>query len=210
MVADEAPPVGAADLVSANRPDAVVTLGDVPAGWLRGLRGVAVPLMGVHGNHDHEGDLAAAGIADLHLERLGWAGGPSPASRGSPRYSGGRFEYDEDEARALARRLPGADVLVCHCPPAGVNDDPTDPVHSGFAALREWMDEHHPLRILHGHTTPDPRTSTGRVGETAVTWVRGAKVAMLTHAASASPDQRSSSAPRRAASAQRARSARVR
>jgi Icc-related predicted phosphoesterase len=179
VVADEEPPAGAAGLVSANRPDAVVTLGDLPAEWLRGLSGVGVPVMGVHGNHDAAGDLDSAGIVDLHLERIELGGWSFTGFDGSPRYSGGPFEYDQQEARELARRLPPADVLVCHSPPAGVNDDPGDPVHSGFEGLREWVDEHHPLRILHGHTIPDPRTRTGRLGDTQVTWVRGARVVML-------------------------------
>ena len=157
----------------------MVTLGDLPAGWLRGLRAADVPVIGVHGNHDEEGDLAAAGIRDLHLERFELGGWSFAGFEGSPFYSGARFEYGEDEARAMARRLPAADVLVCHSPPAGVNDDPADPVHSGFAALREWVDEHHPLRILHGHTTPDPRTRVGLMGDTEVTWVRGARVVLL-------------------------------
>jgi Icc-related predicted phosphoesterase len=179
VVADEEPPAGAAELVSANRPDAVVTLGDLPADWLLGLAGTGVPLMGVHGNHDAEGDLEAAGIRDLHLARRELGGWSFTGFEGSPRYSGGRFEYAQEEASELARRLPGADVLVSHSPPARVNDDPADPVHSGFAGLREWVDEHHPLWILHGHTTPDPRTRTGRVGDTRVIWVRGARVAIL-------------------------------
>ncbi len=179
VVADEEPPAAAAELVSGNRPDAVVTLGDLPAEWLRGLSGAGVPLMGVHGNHDGEGDLAAAGIRDLHLGRVELGGWSFAGFEGSPRYSGGPFQYDEEEARELMLRLPRADVLVCHSPPAGVNDEPGDPVHSGFAALREWVDEHHPLQILHGHTTPDPRTRTGRLGHTRVTWVRGARVVTL-------------------------------
>jgi Icc-related predicted phosphoesterase len=184
VVADEEPPAGAAELVSANRPDAVITLGDLPADWLLGLSGTGVPLMGVHGNHDAEGDLEAAGIGDLHLGRRELGGWSFTGFEGSPRYSGGRFEYDQEEARELARRLPSADVLVSHSPPAGVNDDPADPVHSGFGGLREWVDEHRPLWILHGHTTPDPRTRTGRVGDTPVIWVRGARVVLLEDALS--------------------------
>ena len=179
VVADEEPPAGAEELVRANGPDAVVTLGDLPAGWLRGLRGAAVPVMGVHGNHDGDGDLVAAGVLDLHLERLELGGWSFAGFEGSPRYSGGPFEYEEHEVRAMVRRLPSADVLVCHSPPAGVNDEPEDPAHTGFAALRDWVDEHHPLRILHGHTTPDPRTRIGRLGHTEVTWVRGGRVVIL-------------------------------
>jgi Icc-related predicted phosphoesterase len=63
---------------------------------------------------------------------------------------------------------------VCHSPPWGVNDDPEDPVHAGFFALRDWVERHRPRYLLHGHTTPDPRTQTRRLGETEVVWVRDA------------------------------------
>jgi len=55
-----------------------------------------------------------------------------------------------------------------------VNDEPDDPAHAGFHALREWVERHQPRYLLHGHTTPDPRTRTGRLGETEVVSVRGA------------------------------------
>jgi Icc-related predicted phosphoesterase len=79
----------------------------------------------------------------------------------------------------LVERLPPADVLLCHCPPWGVNDEPNDPAHSGFRALRGWVDRNRPRYLLHGHTTPDPRRQVQRLGETEVIWVRGARVVEL-------------------------------
>ena len=79
----------------------------------------------------------------------------------------------------LARRLPAADVLLCHCPPWGVNDEPDDPAHAGFMALRDWVERHALRYLLHGHTTPDPRTQVRRIGATEVVWVRGAVVLEL-------------------------------
>jgi Icc-related predicted phosphoesterase len=65
-------------------------------------------------------------------------------------------------------------VLLCHCPPWGVNGEPDDPAHVGFVALRDWVERHEPRYLLHGHTTPDPRTRVDRLGATEVVWVRGA------------------------------------
>jgi Icc-related predicted phosphoesterase len=72
--------------------------------------------------------------------------------------------------------LPAADVLLCHCPPAGVNDEPDDRAHVGFDGLSDWVQRYEPRYLLHGHTTPDPRTRVSSIGSTRVVWVRGAKV----------------------------------
>ena len=64
--------------------------------------------------------------------------------------------YTQREAKKLIRKLPAADVLLCHCPPRGVNDDPDDPAHVGFDALRDWVLEHQPRWLLHGHVHPHP------------------------------------------------------
>ena len=70
-------------------------------------------------------------------------------------------------------------MLICHCPPLGINDDPDDPAHVGWEGLREWVDRHRPRHVLHGHTHPVPGQVVERVGDTAVHWVQGAKVLRL-------------------------------
>jgi len=178
-LADEAPPVDAAELVASNQPDAIVTLGDLEPAWIAPLASIDLPRLGVHGNHDGEHELTTFGIRDLHLTRE-WVGGWSFAGfEGCVRYSDGPHQYTQEEAADLARRLPPADVLLCHCPPRGVNDEPDDPAHVGFSALRDWVMRHRPRYLLHGHTTPDPRRRTHRLGATEVVWVRGASVLEL-------------------------------
>jgi Icc-related predicted phosphoesterase len=130
--------------------------------------------LGVHGNHDHEHELAELGIRDLHLARAEVGGWSFAGFEGCVRYRDGPHQYTQEEAAVLARRLPAADVLLCHCPPWGVNDERDDPAHVGFRALREWVERHQPRYLLHGHTTPDPRTRVHRLGPTNVIWVRGA------------------------------------
>ena len=76
----------------------------------------------------------------------------------------------------LCRKLPAADVLLCHCPPRGVNDDPEDPAHIGYDALREWVLKHQPRWLLHGHTHPTPGSLLKSIGETRVVYVNGARV----------------------------------
>jgi Icc-related predicted phosphoesterase len=92
---------------------------------------------------------------------------------------GGPHQYTQRQAAKLARKLPGADILLCHCPPEGIDDDPDDPAHVGFAGLRDWVDRHHPRHLLHGHTHPTPGRLVERYGDTRVHWVQGAKVLRL-------------------------------
>jgi uncharacterized protein len=177
--ADEAPPADAAELVARNAPDAVLTLGDLRPEWIVSLDSLDLPRLGVHGNHDPPHSLGRVGVRDLHLSRADVAGWSFAGFEGCVRYRDGSHQYTQREARRLARRLPPADVLVCHCPPQGVNDEPDDPAHVGFAALRGWVERHRPRYLLHGHTTPDPRRRTHRLGATEVIWVRGARVVEL-------------------------------
>jgi Icc-related predicted phosphoesterase len=178
--ADDPPPIDAAEFVAANQAEAVVTLGDLRPDWIDSLAGVDVPRLGVHGNHDGPDDLAPLGIRDLHRSTADVDDWTFAGFEGCVRYGSGPHQYTQDEAAELASWLPAADVLICHCPPLGVNDEPDDPAHAGFRGLREWVDRHHPRYVLHGHTTPDPRTRVHRIGDTEVVWVRGARVVELT------------------------------
>jgi Icc-related predicted phosphoesterase len=179
VFADVAPPAEPRVLVKGNAPDAIVTLGDLQPGWLGRLDDFDVPVLGVHGNHDARGDVGRMGAEDLHLRRIEVGGWSFAGFEGCVRYRPGVFQYSQGEATALAELLPGADVLVCHCPPEGINDEPDDPAHAGFAGLRAWVERHRPRYVLHGHTTPDPRRRVHRLGDTEVVWVRGARVVEL-------------------------------
>jgi Icc-related predicted phosphoesterase len=173
--ADEPPPADPAELVEMNRPDVVVTLGDLQADWIASLAELDLPRLGVHGNHDGEYELDALGISDLHMSRAEVGGWSFAGFEGCVRYRQDTpRQYTQDEAARLAARLPAADVLLCHCPPFGVNDDPDDRAHVGFHGLRDWVERHGPRYVLHGHTTPDPRTRTHRLNGAEVVWVRGA------------------------------------
>src|SRR5690348_15566510 len=100
--ADEPPPVDAAELVEANAPDAVVTLGDLRPDWIGSLSGVDVPRVGVAGNHDGRGELAPLGIRDLHRKRVEVGGWSFAGFEGCVRYGDGPNQYTQDEAAELA------------------------------------------------------------------------------------------------------------
>jgi Icc-related predicted phosphoesterase len=170
-IADAPPPILPRDV------DAVLWLGDLEPGWVEPIRDLRVPKLGVHGNHDAPGLLEEFGVKDiqLRLEQLG--GLTFTGFEGCPRYQAdGLFQLTEDEARTRAQALPPADVLLTHAPPLGVNDEPDDPAHTGFAALRDWVELHRPRWLLHGHTHPRPVGATRRLGDTRVVHVRGSAV----------------------------------
>jgi hypothetical protein len=179
-LADEPPPADVDRLICENEPDVLVTLGDLQPQWLGPAPAAGLPRIGVHGNHDGPDALAALGIRDLHLRLVELGGWTFAGFEGSVRHGrGGAHQYSQEQATRLVERLPAADVLICHCPPRGINDEPGDRAHVGFDALRNWVERHQPLYLLHGHTTPDPRRRVGRLGRTRVVWVRGARNLVL-------------------------------
>jgi len=160
--------------VEAHGPELVLVLGDLEPAWTDGLAEVGLPKLGVRGNHDAPGALAAVGVEDLHLRRIDCGGLSFSGFGGAPRYSATGNEWTEEEAELLVERLPAADVLLAHSPPAGVNDEADDPVHRGSPALRAWVERNRPSWLLHGHTLPNPARRVSRLGPTRIAHVRGA------------------------------------
>ena len=179
-LADQRPPLDPALMASRLHVDAVVCLGDLDRAWIESLATLRIPVLGVHGNHDPPDLLRELGIEDVHTRRTSVAGLTAVGFEGCVRYGrGGEHQYTQRQASKLAKRLPAADLLLCHCPPEGVNDDPDDPAHVGFAGLRRWVEHHNPRHLLHGHTHPSPDRLVTQVGDTRVHWVKGAKVLRL-------------------------------
>ena len=180
-LADQRPPLDPALMAKRLHVDAIVLLGDLDRAWIESLRMLRIPRVGVHGNHDPDDLLQEMEVEDLHGRRTSLGGLSVAGFEGCVRYGhGGPHQYTQKEAAKLVKKLPAADVLICHCPPLGIDDEPDDPAHAGFRGLREWVDRHQPRYILHGHTTPDPRTRVHRVGNTEVVWVRGFRAVELT------------------------------
>jgi uncharacterized protein len=163
------------ELVEALGPELVLLLGDLEPAWTEGLAEVALPKLGVRGNHDAPDALSALGVEDLHLAATEVGGLRFAGFGGSPRYSRhGGNEWTGEEASELVERLPAADVLLTHSPPAGVNDEPDDRAHRGSAALRAWVERNEPAWLLHGHTLPNPAAAVNELGPTRIRHIRGA------------------------------------
>lgn len=137
-----------------------------------GLEDIDLPKLGVHGNHD--GDcFSDLGIVDLHCRVIEIGGLRFGGFEGSPRYKDGPYQYTQQECLSLIESLPAVDVLVCHAPPAGVNDHPGSPTHEGFEGLALYAMRHRPKMLIHGHTYPDSTDVVSRVGQMEVVYVYG-------------------------------------
>ena len=146
----------------------------------RAARERRLPKLGVHGNHDAPDLLREVEVEDQHGRRTSLGGRTFAGFEGCVRYGrGGPHHYTQRQATKLAKRLPAADVLLCHCPPRGINDDPDDPSHIGFEGLRTWVDHHRPRHVLHGHTHPVAGLARTSHGDTRVHWISGARVVLL-------------------------------
>ncbi len=177
-LADRAPPLPVDRLAADNEVELVVSAGDLERAWVDGLDEVDLPKLGVHGNHDRD-PLGALGIEDLHLRLVELGGLRFTGFEGCVRYRPGPHQFTQEEAERLVERLPAADVLVCHAPPFGVNDDPDDLAHVGFRALRTWVEDVRPRFLLPGHTHPRPGRAVRRLGATEVVHVLGSRVVEL-------------------------------
>jgi uncharacterized protein len=180
-LADKRAPVDPATMALQARVEAIVCLGDLDRAWIESIASVPVARIGVHGNHDPDGFLREIEVEDLHGRRTALGGMTFAGMEGCVRYSdSGHHQYTQKEGAKIARRLPAADVLLCHCPPRGINDDPDDPAHIGWEGLRDWVDRHRPRHLLHGHTHPMPGRIATRHGDTRVHFVSGARILNLT------------------------------
>lgn len=179
-----------APLVDWHRPDALLSLGDYSAAHAKVMARSGAPArLGVYGNHCTQDYMPGHGIVDLVADRrlparhttLTLAGHRTLtvlAVQGCVRYKPDRDDvlFTQREYAAAIDPLPAAELVITHCPPAGINDD-RDTAHEGIAALRRWVDLHQPRWLLHGHTYDKPLSS--RHGLTDVIYVHGHAVVDL-------------------------------
>ena len=150
--------------------DLLLSCGDLPAYYLDFVASMlAVPLYGVHGNHDGSlprnqgadgrGDW---GMEELHGRVVQEQGLLIGGFDGSLRYNQGSYQYTEGGMRAqILGMVPRLllnhlrygrylDILVTHAPPRHIHDQP-DRVHWGFESFRWFLRKFRPRYHLHGH-----------------------------------------------------------
>src|SRR5690349_12588206 len=125
-LADKRPPMDPAAMARQMKVEAVVCLGDLDRAWIESLATLrGLPRVGVHGNHDPEDLLREVEVEDLHGRRTSIGGLTFAGFEGCVVYgAGGPHQYTQKQGVKLARKLPAAEILLAHCPPRGINDDP--------------------------------------------------------------------------------------
>lgn len=164
--------------VAQFRPDLITTLGDLVPAHISALADIdTVPKIGVYGNHCSGTYFDRLGIQDMHLSTWEFAGLRFGGFQGCVRYKPDpkAIMCTQAEATALLADFPPVDVFLSHCPPHGINDEPSQ-AHQGFTALREYLDSHRPEMWLHGHTYPTPATEIRQHGKTRIEYVHGHKL----------------------------------
>jgi len=180
----------------ARMPDVqvVFSCGDLPARYLEFIvDALDKPLYYVLGNHAEE--LTRGGDWGKRYRPLGCVDICGKVVRdpatglilaglpGSPKYNEHEPEqYTEGEMMRMIigmapklfwnryRHGRALDVLVTHAPPRDINDQPNDPAHRGFAAMRRFLTWFRPTYQLHGHVHLYDRSRAARTtfGETEV------------------------------------------
>jgi hypothetical protein len=178
-LADRGPQIDLVRTVQEEGIELICTLGDLDYGAISQLAAIThIPKIGVYGNHCSGTYMEPLGIINLHRKTYEHGGLSFGGFEGSLRYkpSAHAKMYTQDEAERLMAGYPPVDVFLSHAPPAGINDEPGDPVHAGFTALREYMDTQQPRFWLHGHTYPSEEELVTRSGATAVFYVYRSRI----------------------------------
>ncbi len=180
-IADHKPEESIKDILRRQPVDLICTLGDLTYFSIKELAEIKdIPKIGVYGNHCSGNYFDSLGITNLHLKTLSYQGLVFGGFEGSHRYkNSGGIMYSQEEAEAMLKDFPAVDVMIAHSPPWGINDEPDDPVHQGFKALRKYLEEKKPRYFLHGHTAPTKENLVTKYQNTEIIYVFGAKIIEL-------------------------------
>lgn len=172
-IADRRPKIDIVDVVSSNNVELIITLGDLTREDLLQLDQITnIPKIGVYGNHDSGTYMPGLDIWDMHLKTWDYKGLKFGGFQGCVRYKQNpdAIMYTQAEASALLAGFPKVDVLLCHCPPRGINDE-EEIAHQGFDATLAYIDREQPQVLLHGHTYPAEEDMVRQHGSTRIEYI---------------------------------------
>ena len=172
-VADRPPRKPFREILAENPVDLIITLGDLNMFDIQELETITeVPKIGVYGNHCSGNYFKKLGIRNMHLTTWEHQGILFGGFEGSVRYKPGDAPmYTQEQAQKLLKDFSRVDVMLTHCPPHGINDEPNDITHQGFRALNTYLDEKKPKCLLHGHTYPKAKKYVDQYKETKIVYV---------------------------------------
>jgi Icc-related predicted phosphoesterase len=177
-VSDRPPKVSIKKTVLEYQIDLICTLGDLEYLQIKELADTTtIPKIGVYGNHCSGNYFNDLGIKNMHMQTFEYKGITFGGFEGSVKYKDDPYSkmYTQEEADTLLKDFPYVDVLLCHSPPFGINDE-TDPAHIGLKAIRKYLEEKKPKYLLHGHTYPKEDKVITKYLDSQIIYVYGDKV----------------------------------
>ena len=181
-IADRAPREPITEILKKYPVELICTLGDLDYASLHELKDITtIPKIGVYGNHCSRSYFEELGIRNMHLSTFEYKGLTFGGFEGSVRYKDDKYApmFTQDEAFSLLHDFPKVEVMLTHCPPYGINDEPDEIAHQGFKALTSYLTEHRPKYLLHGHTYPKENELVTQYEDTKIIYVFSDKVLEL-------------------------------
>lgn len=173
VIADRGPNIDFRQVIDDNAVGLVVTLGDLERHDLLYLASIHdVPKIGVYGNHCSGNYMDEIGIMDMHMATWQYGGLTFGGFQGCVRYKENpdAIMYTQEEAARMFATFPPVDIMLCHCPPRGINDE-DEIAHQGFDGLRAYIERTPPKVLLHGHTYPTEESMVHQFGATRIEYV---------------------------------------
>ena len=139
--------------------DLIISCGDLAPQYLSFLATYSkVPILYVHGNHDHCYDETPPdGCICIDDDVYVYNGIRIMGLGGSMCYNFSTYQYTEKEMLRRYRRLKrkikkagGVDIFIAHSPAYQLNDSEDLP-HTGFKVFLDILDEQKPKVFAHGH-----------------------------------------------------------
>jgi len=181
-ISDRPPKEKIKSILDKNPVELICTLGDLDQSYLVELENITNILkLGVYGNHDSGMYLEPLGIKNMHLATFEYGGLIFGGFEGCVRYKDDSYAkmYTQEEVIELLKDFPRVDVMLVHCPPYGINDEPDELAHQGYKALREYVEQKTPKYLLHGHTYPTIDNIVTKFIDTEIIYVYGDKLVDL-------------------------------
>jgi Icc-related predicted phosphoesterase len=174
-ISDRPPKVSIKKTVLEHHIDLICTLGDLEYLQIKELADITtIPKLGVYGNHCSGNYFDDLGIKNMHLQTFEYKGITFGGFEGSIKYKDDPYAkmYTQEQADDLLKDFHCVNVLLCHSPPFGINDE-SDPAHIGFKALKKYLEEKKPKYLFHGHTYPQGNKIIKKFLDTEIIYVYG-------------------------------------
>lgn len=156
-----------------KNPDVIFLLGDLDFFSLEILNKYPnIPKFGVYGNHCREDYFEQLNVKNIHLKKGQIDNFNLLGFNGCFKTKESRHHYTENQAAEI-NDFSDVQIVLTHCPPKGINDNPLERSHQGFESFLTFLKENKPKFWLHGHTYPKQEQKISRFDDSIIIYVHG-------------------------------------